>query len=585
MKRLLSAVGLMVCTFKPVLAKSGGDLVVGKIERTPVGLVIYYQNQGPGRLEGKSVSLRISDKSELVTIDGQPLPRAPFEICRTAPIAFSALKMKPRDFYAFTVTIDPRDEIEESKEHNNDYFQQNNAGELTEIPDFSRYSGVAKLKIESVEVVGPGQLQVKVKNHGSGISMAQYATRLTINGVSNNLVTQHYQPLPLPDQFDSWIFRFEKWGVKPGERVNLKLELDPDRRLPGSQAPQQTMSTSMLMGPSSQAAKSSVSSARETLGRVGTKDFQWTPKSSYICWVPEHSMLSVNFFPFQLGPDDHLGLLYNDPRRVVKDRAKKLPPSARKKGVPDGEPYAQLNIELHPGTTQLSPQNIVRVSWMVGNNKGGGSKPCDLKDLHWDKSSIKDGQTIQLKAKSQQAQETLEIASRGTIHQCQIPESIHNPAQPHSIPKSSIQGLVRADGLTLTPKAAIGFYYPKQKKLHLMFMARPIESDDMPDFRRGWLGVKKPFAPPNAIASFTAIFDLADANFSNVSVSLTKTRGGHNGSLLPGDEGHKVVLKAPKFAQGQSFSFRLRGKVQMGAIKSPVEIDLAGNAAMMEVDQ
>lgn len=564
-------------------AQGLGDLVVGKIERNPKGLVIYYQNQGPGRLEGRSVSLRLSDSKEKLTVDNQPLPREPLQICHTATIPFAKLGMQPKDFFALTVDIDPRDQIKESKEHNNQYFQQSNEGTINEYPDFSVYPGQPKLSIKKIEVVGPGELMVQVVNQGQGVTMCGYSLRLTIDGVSNNLVDHHYQPLAQAGQSDNWIFRFERWGVKNGQTVQLKAEVDPDHRLPGSTSARetgQTVSRQMQLGPKVESMPAPVSG--QVQAAVQTPAFKWRAKSSYLCWAPNTHQLSVNFFPFQLRQADLLGLLYNDPQRTVRDRAQES--GSGSSTLPEGEPFAQLNFQLHPQAKHLSQESVQRVYWRVGNNRGSHTIPCDLESITWSSSQLLEGRSLTLKASTQKAQERLSLETTNSLHVCNlVPATTENPSLPRPVPPSAVEGLVRANGKELHPKAAVGFYDKKSKQIQLMLLARPIASEDMFDLHRGALTLERPWSPPGELEWLTVYLNPKDLSPKKLQISLAQNKTGHSGSLQANQPGHLAKLRIPTLGQGQPFSFRLRGQVDFAGIRTPSQIDLRGSAVMLEM--
>ena len=132
------------------------DLVVGCIEASDQGIVIVYGNQGPGPCTEPYVSLRVSDpnykgNTEVFTLDQQPAPQQPLQICRSQLIPWETLgPSNSNKFASLDVDIDPRDEIEETQELNNNHYELVNAKtNQPDRPDYARYAGVPDLAIAS----------------------------------------------------------------------------------------------------------------------------------------------------------------------------------------------------------------------------------------------------------------------------------------------------------------------------------------------------------------------------------------------------------------------------------------------------
>lgn len=541
-------------------AQGKGDLVVGKIERQADGLVIVYQNQGPGPLAGKEVSLRILRKGrELLTIDHQPLPTEPLQICQSQTIPFEDLKMKPRDFFDLDVEIDPRDEISEGKEQNNSYFQQNNYGSIEEFPNFRSYAGTPRLVIQDVRFAAPNQLEVFVKNEGQGMTMATYGCRLTIRGVSNNLVRRQTQPVP--GQTERWTFRFEKWGVHQGERHKVLVEVDPDGWTLEHDRSRARFEEVMAFGPPvpKEVAVGTAS------GRIQADGADWQPQSCYATWIPGENQVQFLLFPFDLKPQDNLGLTYADPARVCKGRG----PEAR---------FAQLKLDLWPGRTRLSRDNIRSAYWHVGKGDGSHSLPCDLDKLILTPVDLKEGVTVKVQSSGSDSREQLSAEFQASLQKFpDVAVAKSEPHRvPHQVPASQVKGTVLFRGKRMAPKSAIGLFRRKTHSLDLWVFPHPLHSEDMTMLKVGWITDMTKYEQKGKVASFNATWDTLQPKPASLSVSSSLDQVGGSATLEKAS-GHVMELNAPKLGDGLPFGFRIRGKA------NGLDADLTGTAIMLEV--
>ena len=559
----------------PVWAETRGDLVIGSIERRPNGLVVRYQNQGPGKINAKGVSLRIlsSRGKELVTVDSQPVPREPGQICESNSIPFASLNMRPRDFYALFVEIDPRDQIAEAKKHNNSFFQQNNFGSIVEVPNFRRYAGRPHLVIDKVRFVAPDTIEATVLNRGKGITMASYGARLTIRGRSNNLDHyRHYQPIPRVGQVDRWVFKFERWGVHHGETIKLKFDVDADHWIADPDRRGQVLEQTMRLGPPI----SDQMSTSQASGTVVSRGQTWSARSCYACWIPGKSTLGISFFPFELTAQDKLGCTYNEPSRVCRDRARR---QSRRPG------FAQLNLVLEPGTKTLDKEKIIRAGWMVGDGAGRHSVGCDIKDLSFERVVLKEGAALTLRAATTDRGDSLKLAGKTVINlhpDVDLKDETEHHL-PHDVPASKVKGVVRFRNKTFAPASAFAYYWPAYHRLDLTILARRILPEHMFDIRLGSWGHVVDLVPRGEIKYMIAYFDTNKPQAPQIDIGIAMLDTGYGGSISTGNPFHKLILKAPKFGDGQPLSFRLRAQSENQTGGGPAEIDLSGTAVMLEM--
>lgn len=537
-----------------------GDLVVGKIERLADGLVIHYQNQGPGRLEGQEVSLRVLDKGrEVLTIDHQPLPSAPYEVCTSQVIPFEDLHMAPHDYYALDIEIDPRDEIAELKEQNNSYFQQNNYGSLEEFPNFRNYAGPPRLVLQEVRFAAPDQLEVFVKNEGKGMTMATYACRVTMRGNSNNLLMRRNQPVP--GQVDRWSYRFEKWGVHHGDRIPVRVEVDPDHWLPDHDRSRSRFDQVLAFGPT---APKEVTYGTAS-GLIQADGVEWTPRSSYATYVPSENLVNVLLFPFPLNSRDRLGLLYGEPMRVCKERGGQ----AR---------FAQLKIDLWPGQKVLSREAIRSAYWYVGSGTESHSLPCDVEHLQLAPTPLQAGASLSLQGTGSNQKEHVKAEFQTTLQDFpQVAVAKNEMHQvPHQIPPSSLKGSVLFRGKRLKPQGAIGFYRRKANTLDLWVFPHPLHSEDMSLLKTGWITHLSKYEQKDQVSFFCAHWDARQSNPRSIRLGASLNQMGGSGTLEP-SSGNLLNINAPRLGDGFPFGFRIRGKAD------EIEADLTGTATMLEV--
>lgn len=458
------------------------DLVVGHLEGSAEGVRVVYGNQGPGLCHAAHVSIRFLGSpdyrnpiwGELFTLDEQPVPQRPFQVCRSRWIPWSTFgKAAHGQYIALKADIDPRDEIEESQELNNQHYNEVRGVEGEDIPDWERYAGPPDLAVQAVEFVAPHSLRVTVVNRGKGITPVSYCVRFTAKGLKNN-IAQFYrrrQPLPIQGQRNYDEFDYRRWGIKLGETVPIKIELDPDNRVRDMNRRNNVVYKTLKFGPSGPMKPP----AGQVSGRIGTKP-RFQPRSCFAIWIPENEKLSISFFPYALTPQDGELLRLNDGWGVAKRHSK-----------PEHDVYfARLDLQFDHGVQQVDKKKLVRSTWFwVGPHSEAPFAASNDAVPTWKFSPTRLRAGEMLSMDLQDKVSPFEAQIRATTRLVVFPKKVALPDDtdrrlPKDVPPYSVHGTVEFQGRPFHPTSAFATMSPKGEEVTMFLFERPILAEHVP---------------------------------------------------------------------------------------------------------
>lgn len=232
------------------------DLIIADVRHDDSFLIVDLQNQGPGAApKGKRIAVRLFAKSSRKVFDvtrTAPVPEAEFEVT-TVRIPFREFRVaniKGLHGEPITLTVDPKNELPEAREGNNEFVRIFLAGEvLPPRGDYGADKGLPDLIVTDVTTSELGFV-IHYRNAGEGVTGADFHIESRSPNKTSTETPGGRWKVPAPGASGkTGPVSYNLHRLSNGTQVRIDVTIDPDDRVRESNEANNTFSKTIRVRP------------------------------------------------------------------------------------------------------------------------------------------------------------------------------------------------------------------------------------------------------------------------------------------------------------------------------------------------